>query len=633
MAAKKKVIRKLPASTPQKKAIQKKQVPIIARRETADGTRPVSKPGPTVNVAKPTSTPAPVTATEESTAFEVIGTNNKALFTLKLYRGEGMILLAMNWANGKPPDNFVGFAIEYQEPGGTQFFALKNRLSFLENDGNVNKNILSSRLSPIQKFRWTHFPFHTNLPGEYIYRVTPAFMDAGGSLSYGDFQQAVIQLQSETYPGKLNIGFTRGFVASQAFVDNFGTNGGVGTIIPVSSDNGLDFKPTDPNATKALDWMGFEARAMIINALDQAIVDTTAQVRVSAYDLNVPEIIDRLVKLGDRLRIIIDDSGTHAEVNSCESRAAAMFVTSAGAGNVQRQHMGDLQHNKTIAIMGDHVNLAIGGSTNFSWRGLFVQNNNAFLIQGQRAAQLFFDQFDNMWHNIDAPNGFGATASAGWSDLNLGDIKAKITYSPHIASNAVLKSIASDINSTTSSLFYSLAFLYQTKGDVLDAIKKVTSNQNIFVYGISDKSVGGLDVQLPNGNLPIAFPAALMQNIPEPFKQEATGGEGVRLHHKFVVIDFDKPTARVYSGSYNFSIAADTKNGENLIMIQDRKAAISFMVEAVVMFDHYEFRDAIAKSPIKKLFLHGPPKAHGEKPWWDEYYSVPQKAKDRELFA
>jgi len=99
--------------------------------------------------------------------FEVFGNNSAALFSLKVFRGEGMFLLAMNWKNGPPPDNFVGFAIEYQEPGGSQFFALNNRISFLKNDGNVNSKILSSRLSPIQKFRWVHFPYHADLTGNF----------------------------------------------------------------------------------------------------------------------------------------------------------------------------------------------------------------------------------------------------------------------------------------------------------------------------------------------------------------------------------------------------------------------------------------------------------------------------------
>ena len=53
-----------------------------------------------------------------SNAWVVNGKNATALFTLKVRRGEGMALLAMNWKNGTPPHNFVGFAIEYKEPEG-----------------------------------------------------------------------------------------------------------------------------------------------------------------------------------------------------------------------------------------------------------------------------------------------------------------------------------------------------------------------------------------------------------------------------------------------------------------------------------------------------------------------------------
>ena len=98
--------------------------------------------------------------------FQVSGKNEAALFTLKLHRGDGMTLVAMNWKNGKPPKDSVGFAIEYKEPGGYKFFPLKNRLSFPGADGDVNLNRLSTKLSPIQKFRWVHFPRNAELPGK-----------------------------------------------------------------------------------------------------------------------------------------------------------------------------------------------------------------------------------------------------------------------------------------------------------------------------------------------------------------------------------------------------------------------------------------------------------------------------------
>src|SRR5258707_1027564 len=148
-----------------------------------------------------------------SADFQVEGHNAAALFTLKIHRGDGMSLIAMNWRKGKPPDNFVGFAIEYQEPGGSQFFTLKNRLSF-PNADKSNPNYLSTLRSPIQKFRWVHFPRNANLAGAFRYRVSPVFMNEKNELSYGEVQEAKIELNRETYPGQFNVAFTRGFVKS-----------------------------------------------------------------------------------------------------------------------------------------------------------------------------------------------------------------------------------------------------------------------------------------------------------------------------------------------------------------------------------------------------------------------------------
>jgi len=567
--------------------------------------------------------------------FQVSGQNAAALFTLKLHRGDGMALLAMNWKKGKPPDNFVGFAIEYKEPGGHQFFPLKNRLSFPEADGAVNPNKLSTRLSPIQKFRWSHFPRNADLPGEFVYQVTPVFMNDKDELSYGDAQQVGIELRRETYPGLLNVAFTRGFVSSQAFVDRYESKGPITTLLPSNADDGLTFVPTHPLAQDALAWMGFEAREVILEVLDQAVADKKAQVRVVAYDLNQPEIVSRLEKLGGRVKLIIDDSGTHGPSHSAETQAQQRVAASAGASNVKRQHMGQLQHNKTIVVDGPKVQAVVCGSTNFSWRGFYVQSNNAVVLRGKNAVKPFLAAFDSYWAHGD-PAGFGSTASAQLTSLGYSGIDARVAFSPHSSNNALLATIAGDIGEkTTSNLFYSLAFLYQTPGPILDAIKKVSQNDKIFVYGIPDRKVGGLDLQKPDGNVSPVFPASLQGNLPEPFKSEPTGGSGVRMHHKFLVIDFDKPTARVYLGSYNFSSTADLKNGENLLVIRDRRIAVSYLVEALSIFDHYHFRvlEQDAKTANKKLQLLKPPRMPGEKPWWAEDYTNARKIRDRELFA
>ena len=565
--------------------------------------------------------------------FQVSGGNAAALFTLKLHRGDGMTLLAMNWKGGKPPKDFVGFAIEYKEPGGDRFFALKNRLAFRGTDGSVSPNALSTRLSPIQKFRWVHFPRNAELAGEFAYAVTPVFMNDKDELSYGEAQEADIELRRETYPDKLNVTFTRGFVSSQAFVDRYASAGPISKLLPAKASDGLKFKPTHPKADEALAWMGFEARSAILEVLDQAIADKTAQIRVVAYDLSEPDVVSRLERLGPRLKIIIDDSKEHGKAGSGENQAARRLKVSAGPENVKRQHMLSLQHNKTIVVDGK-VKKVVCGSTNFSWRGFFVQSNNALILEGKGSVEPFRAAFETYW--TQKPSNFGGTVSANWASLGLDGINARVAFSPHKSSNALLAAIAEDIGDRTSScLFFSLAFLYQTPGPCLNAIKKVSNNNKIFVYGISDRKVGGLDVQKPDGNVSPVFPAALTKNAPKPFSEEPTGGGGIRMHHKFVVIDFDKPTARVYLGSYNFSSPADVKNGEHLLLIRDRRVAVSYVVEALRMFDHYHFRvtQQDAKKARRELALAKPPRSSGEEPWWAEHYRNARKIRDRTLFA
>lgn len=567
--------------------------------------------------------------------FQVSGKNAAALFTLRVHRGEGMALLAMNWKGGEPPDDFVGFAIQYREPGGTKFFSLRNRLSFPGVDEQSDPDVRSSLRSPIQKFRWVHFPRRADLPGDFTYRVTPVFMNDENVLSYGEAQKVDIELRRETYPGKLNVTFTRGFVSSQAFVDRFQKEGDVSTLLPAKADDGLRFVPTHKKAGEALSWMGFEARNAILEVLDQAVAHEDAQVFVVAYDLSEPDVVGRLEKLGDRLKIIVDDSGEHAGRHSGETQATTRLRKSAGTRNVKRQHMGGLQHNKTIVVTGTGLHKVVCGSTNYSWRGFFVQNNNAVILTGKTAVKPFIAAFEQYWEN-DAPAAFGASPAAQWVDLGLRGIDAKVAFSPHSSANALLKVVADDVDrNTTSSLLYSLAFLHQTQGPIRDAVTKLTKDDDIFVFGMADKRVGGIDLQTPDGNRAPVHPAALGDNAPEPFKSEPSGGSGIRLHHKFVVIDFDQPTGRVYLGSYNFSPAADRNNGENLLLIRDQRIAVAYMIEAIRIFDHYQFRlkHKAAEKTGESLQLTPPPRKPGEAPWWKKDYTEPARIRDRLLFA
>src|SRR5262245_66251741 len=98
----------------------------------------------------------------------------------------------------------------------------------------------------------------------------------------------------------------------------------------------------------------------------------------------MPEIVTRLERLGKRLKVIIDDSsakgGGHKAKDSPESVAEKRLRKSAGAGNVKRQHMSNLQHHKSIAVCGRGLHKVVYGYTNMSWRGFSVQSSTAVSI-------------------------------------------------------------------------------------------------------------------------------------------------------------------------------------------------------------------------------------------------------------
>jgi hypothetical protein len=79
---------------------------------------------------------------------------------------------------------------------------------------------------------------------------------------------------------------------------------------------------------------------------------------------------------------------------------------------------------------------------------------------------------------------------------------------------------------------------------------------------------------------------------------------------------------------------ADRENGENLVLIRDRRATTAYMVEALRIFDHYHFRVAQqeAAQGLRKLILHQPP-TPGESAWFEADYTDARRVRDRQILA
>lgn len=566
-------------------------------------------------------------------------------FRVKLWRGESACLLGFDV--DEPENDFVGFSVEFREPGSTDFRNLRNRLSFGSPSAVDGYRNFPTSHAPLQTFRWVHFPWDSKT-GIYTYRVTKMHMPADNTVTKGLSIELPIELGRVTIPDFLDVGFTRNFASSQAFEDKKERFGFGNDIIPAKAAQGLEFTAQKAKITAKFDiyaWLGFEAYRLLFDFLNWAVNDETVRIDAMAYDFNEPDILARLEALGDRLRIIIDDSKGHGGAGTAETEAAARLATAAGPDHVHRGRFQHLQHNKVLIARRKSDGAALrvlGGSTNFSFRGLYIQANNMYVFNDADVAALFAEMFDDAF--TDMAGFSGDRVAADWNPITKsGCPTVNLCFSPHHSSDSSLAPVGAAIEHATSNVFYSFAFMNQTAGPVRAALDNLMKRP-VFSYGIVNEN-SGMEIHKPNGDIGLVDFAFLSKHAPEPFKSEWSGGQGINIHNKFVVVDFDQPGAMVYTGSSNFAPDGEEKNGDHLLCIEDQQIATAYAIDALILFDHLNFRDRMKEADQQKTTAAGENKetlqlqkpiaiSGAEQPWFAKFYEQgSQRELDRITFS
>jgi phosphatidylserine/phosphatidylglycerophosphate/cardiolipin synthase-like enzyme len=110
----------------------------------------------------------------------------------------------------------------------------------------------------------------------------------------------------------------------------------------------------------------------------------------------------------------------------------------------------------------------------------------------------------------------------------------------------------------------------------------------------------------------------LQGKVTPPFQDEYSGGAGIVIHDKFVVVDFNKENPVVFTGSSNLAAGGEMQNGDNLLAIYDPAVATAYAVEAIRLVDHYHFRAQMkGADSTTPICLQG---ADAKDKWWQPYY-------------
>ena len=560
-------------------------------------------------------------------------------FSVKAYRGDAKTLLAFNLPKARAR-NLAGFTIQIS-PDGQKPFYQPNNLRFKDpskhaQDARLTPN--SSFNAPIHKFRWVHVPGSLQQGtkpffGPYIYSVTPRYFDGAGSLQPIDSKLSVdVRVDVKPFEkGAIEVGFTRGFTQSQAFVHHFSLKAifrpkKKELLFDTSQVSGKNNKGKDYTFAEEYEWLGFTARDRIFALANEVLADKSLHLDVFAYDLNEPDVMRILLKLAKegRIRVILDNAALHHRSTPSKPRASSnkktkpkdslpedqfetLFKKQAKKpAAILRGRFGRFAHDKVFIISKSKAKgkvpvKVLTGSTNFSVTGLYVNSNHVLVFSDPKVAAKYAQVFQIVWDGKVKLAKFNKTdeATKVFSFSATGLPRTEITFSPHQEkiANENLNNLTNRIMQEPklgSVLFAVMGLDKKGTGPVFPALRDLHQNTEIFSYGISD-TPDGIFLYTPRkktGALVSGKPTKT--KLPPPFDQVPSVGLGHQVHHKFVVCGFNGKNPVVYCGSSNLAAKGEEVNGDNLIAIHDGDIATVFAIEALALVDHFDFLDRSA---------------------------------------
>lgn len=547
-------------------------------------------------------------------------TKRGEVLSVAAYAGDAKTLLAFDLSK-KNARNLAGFTIECK-PGNRPSYYLHNTLQFKtpgDHAQDAAEPANSSINAPLHKFRWMHVvgQVHQGVDpffGKYRYTVTPRYFDDDGSLAPLDKSLSVaVAIDVGPFRKKgLALGFTRGFVQSQAFVRHFGLKAVIRPknaelLFDTAQVAGKNAQGDEYTYEDQYRWLGFTARQRIFELLEEVVKDESLRVDVFAYDCNDPGVVRLLVKLAkrNRLRMILDDASLHhTKTNSKPEDEVEALIAKARKGVIKRGKFGRYAHDKVFIVSnGKGPQRVLTGSTNFSVTGLYVNSNHVLVFDDPKVAETYANVFDNAWRNDVKRKAFIETdlASETFTFASKQTPETAITFAPHVANVAesildgLVARIHQEAKTKDGSVLFAVMSVGKGTGPVYPALKAIHTNDRVFSYGISDDP-DGIALYKPGrktGVFVTGKPART--KLPPPFSQVPGVGLGHQIHHKFVVCGFNGDDPAVYCGSSNLALGGETENGDNLLEIHDRDVATAFMIEAVALVDHFHFLNKVAE--------------------------------------
>ncbi len=322
--------------------------------------------------------------------------------------------------------------------------------------------------------------------------------------------------------------------------------------------------------------------------LDIALCDLTNHASQSdSINYRIIEAINRRYEAGVKVRFITDDAMNNVPLNSLDEDIPVLAGNKCG-----------MMHNTFLLIDRELVSNAwvLSGSTNWSYNNLMMDFNNLIAIQDESLAKAYTLEFDEMWGGSSLqPNLTRSVFGKDKTDntphvFNIAGRRVELYFSP---SDVTLDHITAVLDSAKVSIdFAMMSFAENSLANaVVDAHKRGIMTSGVVDY--VDQMGNEYDDLKRQGVDVVNFANA----------DKSVWPDGAICHHKFCVVDADSNNPVTITGTYNWTVSANSLHDENTLIIYSPELSDKYKQELELIRSYSENAAADKKVEFPKSLL------------------------------
>jgi phosphatidylserine/phosphatidylglycerophosphate/cardiolipin synthase-like enzyme len=579
---------------------------------------------------------------------------------LKVYDNGDHNVLVWFPEDGKSIPDCLGFAIERHYNGGPEPDYLHSFVGFSDGEKLPKENWKW----PLQRYMWWDYYVK---PGDKVrYRVVPVVgpdkddLSLAAGLASNQTEEITVSSQSTPH---MSAYFNKGVLASQW----------VSRVL----DEEEKGQKRQTAATTLLQKTGDPLRNALAGLLRSEILkllsDTEAaggKIFAALYELEDDELQQALAGMGSSVNLILANGAFNSQKPDENHDVRAWLKTKTKVNVFDRMvSAGHFAHNKFVVFCDAHgkAQKVLTGSTNWTFRGLCAQVNNAVVIDDPDVADAFLQQWERL---RTAGNGFPdelKNADSKLKQFTVDDLKVTTWFVPtvHAEDLDYARRLINQAQEGILFLFFNPG-AFQDDPSHWTLLQNILNrhhegnnpyyNPNLYIRGVVNQEIPKLteDPQTAppkEGHRPAdgeidpaaaVHPVALFSGgnsaplrlshdvlVPNSIKSRFHDWEdellkiGVMVHSKVIVIDPFGANPVLMTGSHNLGFKASSKNDDNLVIIEGAGSlAAAYAANIIAVYQSYRWNNYV------EMHRQDPKVWHGLQPtakWQDSYLTGPDE--------